>query len=84
MDEKEYPDYIESGAVCMDEELKQLLAKTDRRRLTVDDLRMQRISFAYGNALEDTHSVTKKSLKEADRMMRGQNFGQLSSGQSKG
>ena len=56
----------------MDEELRQLLARVGNRKLTVNELQKQRISFAFGNALEDTHLVNRKSLKEADRMMRGQ------------
>lgn len=45
-------------------ELQTLLAKTVDRPVTEEDLREQRISFAYGNAL-DSDGITKDSVREA-------------------
>ena len=52
-----------------DEELVTLLAAARERPVTDEELYEQRISFAYGNAMQ-TDEITKDSVRKASRTMR--------------
>lgn len=52
-----------------DIDLLRLLEETRHLRVTDEELREQRISFAYGNAL-GSESTTKESVREASMHMR--------------
>lgn len=56
----------------VDPELDRLLKESACRPVTEDELREQRISFAYGNAL-GSENITKESVRQASEriMMRG-------------
>ncbi|MEX0760558.1 MAG: hypothetical protein WD100_13340 [Tistlia sp.] len=52
-----------------DEELVALLAAAREREVTEEDLHEQRISFAYGNAMQ-TDEITKDSVRRASQSIR--------------
>lgn len=52
-----------------DAHLLQLLEQSRSRSVTDDELREQRISFAFGNAL-NSERITKESVREASRSIR--------------
>ena len=52
-----------------DEELLKLLEAARAREVTEDDLHEQRISFAYGNAM-DTDEITKDSVRRSSQNIR--------------
>lgn len=52
-----------------DPELGRLLASARERTVTEEELREQRISFAFGNALE-ADDITKDSVREASEHIR--------------
>lgn len=56
-------------ATPADPELLRLLEESRRRGVTEDELREQRISFAYGNAL-DSELITKESVRAASDHIR--------------
>jgi hypothetical protein len=52
-----------------DSELVRLLASTRDKAITEEELREQRISFAFGNAL-NSDSITKDSVRHASKNVR--------------
>ena len=52
----------------VNEELEEILRNTRHRVVTEEELREQRISFAYGNAFSD--NITKESVRRAAENMR--------------
>lgn len=52
-----------------DEELVALLAAARKREVTEEELHEQRISFAYGNAMQ-TDEITKDSVRRASQSIR--------------
>jgi hypothetical protein len=57
------------GDVPADPELLELIAATKQRVVTEEELREQRISFAYGNAM-DYEEITKDSVRETSKQIR--------------
>jgi len=55
------------GNLTVDEELQSLLDESSRIQITEDELREQRISFAYGNAPASAKGITKDSVRKASR-----------------
>jgi hypothetical protein len=53
-----------------DPELVQLLDHTRDRTVTEEELREQRISFAYGNAPTDATTITKDSVRHASQKIK--------------
>ncbi len=54
---------------AVDETLTRLLEASRERQVTEDELREQRISFAFGNAL-DSELITKESVRESSKHVR--------------
>ena len=52
------------GPIKTNPELKRLLDESRRTPVTEDELREQRISFAYGNAPANAKSITKDSVRK--------------------
>jgi len=50
-----------------DPELMRLLEGTTNRIVTEEELREQRISFAFGNAPVDAKTITKESVRHASQ-----------------
>lgn len=50
--------------------LKRLLAEAHAKEVSEDDLREQRVSFAFGNAPADSNLITKDSVELASRRIR--------------
>lgn len=50
-------------------ELDRLLRETENAHVTDDQVREQRVSFAYGNAPESTR-ITKESVRDAAKSLR--------------
>ncbi len=57
------------GIPEVDPELQRLLDATKDRVATEEELRAQRISFAFGNAL-GSESITKESVQEASEHLK--------------
>ena len=55
------------GDIRQDEELNRLLEESRKTRVTDDELREQRISFAYGNAPANAKDITKDSVRKASQ-----------------
>ena len=55
------------GDIKQDEDLNHLLEASRRIKVTSDDLREQRISFAYGNAPANAKGITKDSVRKASQ-----------------
>jgi hypothetical protein len=53
------------GKLKVDNELQGLLEDSKRTPVTDDELREQRISFAYGNAPVSAKNITKDSVRKA-------------------
>ena len=53
-----------------DPQLAELLKKASTRTVTEEDLREQRISFAFGNAPADAKNITKDSIRHASKNIR--------------
>jgi hypothetical protein len=53
----------------MSAELKKALEDARKKPVTEEELREQRISFAFGNALH-SESITKESVRQASQNMR--------------
>lgn len=58
------------GDIKPDPELVELLKKAALITMTEDDLREQRISFAFGNAPADSKNITKDSVRHASEHIR--------------
>ncbi len=57
------------SVLSVDPELEALLEKARERAVSEEELREQRISFAYGNALE-CERITKESVRRASKRIR--------------
>ncbi len=55
------------GNLKVDQELQGLLDESGKTQVTDDELREQRISFAYGNAPASAKSITKDSVRKASQ-----------------
>jgi hypothetical protein len=55
------------GDIKKDDELNALLETSRAKNVTDEDLREQRISFAYGNAPANAKSITKDSVRKASQ-----------------
>lgn len=55
------------GNIKNDPELQKLLVSSRSKPITEDELREQRISFAFGNAPADAKSITKDSVRRASQ-----------------
>jgi hypothetical protein len=55
------------GDIKKDDELNALLESSRAKNVTDEDLREQRISFAYGNAPANAKSITKDSVRKASQ-----------------
>jgi hypothetical protein len=53
------------GEIKTDPELAKLLESSRNIKVTEDELREQRISFAFGNAPASATSITKDSVRQA-------------------
>ncbi len=58
------------GDITPDPELAELLKAAAQTTVTEDDLREQRISFAFGNAPANAMSITKESVRHASEHIR--------------
>jgi hypothetical protein len=58
------------GVAVADPELLRLLEATRERVVTEEELREQRISFAFGNAPADAQSITKDSVRRTSESIR--------------
>ncbi len=58
------------GDIKPDPELVELLKIAAQTTVTEDDLREQRISFAFGNAPADAKNITKESVRHASEHIR--------------
>jgi hypothetical protein len=57
------------GVAPPDEALVRLLSESRERIVTDSELREQRISFAFGNAMNSSH-ITKESVRQASQSIR--------------
>ena len=55
------------GNLTVDKELQTLLDESSEIQITEDELREQRISFAYGNAPASAKGITKDSVRKASQ-----------------
>ena len=58
------------GDITPDPELVELLKTAAHTTVTEDDLREQRISFAFGNAPADAKNITKDSVRHTSEHIR--------------
>jgi len=58
------------GEIKADPELQKALEASRRTPVTDDELREQRISFAFGNAPANATSITKDSVRKASEHIR--------------
>jgi hypothetical protein len=58
------------GDLTPDPELAELLRAANQTQVTEDDLREQRISFAFGNAPADAKNITKDSVRHTSEHIR--------------
>jgi len=58
------------GEIKTDPELVDLLKATEAKTLTEEELREQRISFAFGNAPASAKDITKDSVRHASKHIR--------------
>lgn len=63
-DRKQFP-----AVPAVDETLTRLLEASRESQVPEDELREQRISFAFGNAL-DSEMITKESVRESSKHVR--------------
>jgi hypothetical protein len=63
-DRKQFPE-----VPAVDEALTRLLEASRESHVSEDELREQRISFAFGNAL-DSEAITKESVRESSKHVR--------------
>ncbi len=55
------------GNIKSDPQLQRLLDESRGKELTEDELREQRISFAFGNAPANAKGITKDSVRKASQ-----------------
>lgn len=48
-----------------------IIAKIEDKPMTPEEIREQRISFAYGNALIENPKITRETIEEAHRKIYG-------------
>lgn len=58
------------GEIKTDPELQRLLDASSKVQVTEDELREQRISFAFGNAPASATNITKDSVRKASEHIR--------------
>lgn len=58
------------GEIKADPDLQRLLEASRDTEVSEEDLREQRISFAFGNAPADAKSITKDSVRQASQHIR--------------
>lgn len=58
------------GKIKPDAELKRLLETSKRTPVTEEELREQRISFAFGNAPANAKGITKDSVRKASQSIK--------------
>jgi hypothetical protein len=58
------------GHIKTDPELQKLLEASRGTPVTEDELRAQRISFAFGNAPANAKSITKDSVRKASQFIK--------------
>ncbi len=54
--------------------LDELLEKTKNHTITPEERRLQRISFAYGNASLNNSTITREMVEEADRELHPEDY----------
>jgi hypothetical protein len=55
------------GNIKVDRDLQELLEAAKHKPISENDLREQRISFAYGNAPANSKSITKDSVRKTSQ-----------------
>ena len=58
------------GHIKADPDLQRLLEASRRTPVTEDELREQRISFAFGNAPANAKNITKDSVRKASQFIK--------------
>ena len=58
------------GEIKPDPRLAELLEAAAKKRVTEEELREQRISFAFGNAPASASNITKDSVRHASKNIR--------------
>ena len=58
------------GDIQTDPELKRVLEASRQTPVTEEELREQRISFAFGNAPANAKEITKESVRQASQNIR--------------
>ncbi len=58
------------GEIKADPDLRRILEASRQTEVTEEELREQRISFAFGNAPADATSITKESVRQASEHIR--------------
>ncbi|MEK6279722.1 MAG: hypothetical protein AABN95_05145 [Acidobacteriota bacterium] len=58
------------SSLIMTPELEQLIAETRAKEVTEDDLKEQRVSFAFGNAPAESDLITKDSVRYTSERIR--------------
>lgn len=58
------------GKIKTDPELERLLETSKRKPVTEEELREQRISFAFGNAPANAKGITKDSVRKASQSIK--------------
>jgi hypothetical protein len=58
------------GNVKVNPELKKVLETSRSKQVTEDELREQRISFAFGNAPASAQNITKDSVRQTSKKVR--------------
>jgi hypothetical protein len=58
------------GNIKKDPELEKLLVESRRTPVTEADLRLQRVSFAFGNAPARAKNITKDSVRRASESIK--------------
>ena len=58
------------GEIKADPELQKLLEASSQTKVTEEELREQRISFAFGNAPSNAEGITKESVRLASEHIR--------------
>ena len=57
-----------------DPKLEELLKQAKNHKMTPEERRLQRISFAYGNAVIDNPNVTREMVEEIDRELHPEDY----------
>ena len=54
--------------------LKELLEQCKNHKMTPEERRLQRISFAYGNASIENPNITREMVEEEDKELHPKNY----------